>query len=529
MILLALVGPAAAICAATYDGRYALTDYVVSPTSHQIDSLAVGDLDGDGLDDVLAGTGWSYEGFYVEPFLQRGGALVAGAEVSVPVGGSTTAEMGSVALGDVDEDGDLDALAGTLGGAYLLRNDGRAAFGAPEALGTARYFAVRLLDGDGDGHLDVFGLTHYAVHVAWGDGTGAFAAPTELFATEGTPVALALVDVGGDGVPDLAVSQEGAPGFAVWTGAGGRAFVYTDAWDLEGRWNGGGLGVGDLDGDGLADAVLGAGGTDASLSLFYQGAGGFGPLSTLATHDNPGPLLVGDVDTDGLDDVVVTHGGRGCLGVHLQTTRGLGAEDTYDVPHVSSYDHYGIGVGDLDGDACNDVVLADYENGVLVLPGTGCKDVYKDTDGDAVPDVRDVCDTVYDPGQGDRDLDGLGDVCDGCPNDADDGYDDDADGTPDACDLCPGADDAADLDRDGVPDGCEDEDTGVPADTAADTGGDDSGADTAADTDTAGPVDTADGSPADPEKGAGCGCGTGAPLGAWAAALALLGALARRR
>ncbi|MFN7147281.1 MAG: hypothetical protein ACK4YP_26170, partial [Myxococcota bacterium] len=238
---------------------------------------------------------------------------------------------------------------------------------------------------------------------------------------------------------------------------------------------------------------------------------------------------VADVDTDGLDDVVVTHDGWGCVGVYLQTEHGLGAEDLYTVPSVSAYDPYGIGVGDFDGDACRDVVLADYENGLVVLPGTGCKDVYKDTDGDAVPDVRDVCDAVYDPGQADRDLDGLGDVCDGCPNDADDGYDDDGDGTPDACDRCPGADDAADIDRDGIPDGCEPVDTGEPTDTAEDTGDDDS----APPAETATPTDTADtgGEPAGdtPGKGGGCGCGSGGPAGAWVAALGLLGALARRR
>ncbi|MFN7146721.1 MAG: FG-GAP repeat domain-containing protein, partial [Myxococcota bacterium] len=314
-LLLSVVPGAAALCTAVGDGRYALTDYHVVRTGHEADALAVGDLDGDGLDDVVAGTGWSYEGFYVQPFLQTGGGLVGGAEVAVPAGGSTTSEFGSVALGDVDADGDLDAVAGTLGGAYLLPNDGTGGLGAAVSLGGSRYFAVLLLDADADGHLDLLGLTHYAVHVAWGDGTGDYAAPTELFETEGTPVALAIAHAGGGERPDLLISQEGATGFAVWTDTGPRAYTFEGAWDLDERRNGGALAVGDLDADGLTDAVLAGGGNrPTNLSLFFQDAGGFGALATIGSYDIPGSVVVADVDTDGLDDVVVTHGGWGCVG-----------------------------------------------------------------------------------------------------------------------------------------------------------------------------------------------------------------------
>ena len=94
-----------------------------------------------------------------------------------------------------------------------------------------------------------------------------------------------------------------------------------------------------------------------------------------------------------------------------------------------------------------------------------------DGDADGVIDVLDNCPSNANPNQLDADLDGVGLACDNCPGEANPGQaDQDADGVGDVCDAdrdgdgklnivdnCPGLSNAnqADADGDGVGDGCD--------------------------------------------------------------------------
>lgn len=78
-----------------------------------------------------------------------------------------------------------------------------------------------------------------------------------------------------------------------------------------------------------------------------------------------------------------------------------------------------------------------------------------DSDGDGVLDLRDNCPLNANAGQEDADQDSVGDACDACPG-ASDVVDGDADGFPDGCDNCRLAgNDQADFDGDAVGDVCD--------------------------------------------------------------------------
>ncbi|MEM1180890.1 MAG: SdrD B-like domain-containing protein, partial [Acidobacteriota bacterium] len=111
----------------------------------------------------------------------------------------------------------------------------------------------------------------------------------------------------------------------------------------------------------------------------------------------------------------------------------------------------GIGLDGRRLDRRQDIV------GVLNLTPDACDaGAYeaRDSDGDGVTDLPDLCPLASDPDQADADGDLVGDACDACLGDDATG-DADGDFVCDDSDLCAGSDDLTDVDGDGAPDGCD--------------------------------------------------------------------------
>ncbi len=117
----------------------------------------------------------------------------------------------AVALGDVDGDGDLDALVGNEGPDELWLNDGQGFFSpSHQTWSKQRTLAVFLCDLDGDGDLDAV-TGHQVIDsfawwrrgiVWWNDGNGRFTQGNQRIRFQPN-AALAIGDVNGDGTPDI--------------------------------------------------------------------------------------------------------------------------------------------------------------------------------------------------------------------------------------------------------------------------------------------------------------------------------------
>jgi hypothetical protein len=192
------------------DGAGSLTD---SGMRIEDDVVTWGDLDGDGDADMFA---TRYEEGYVVRQNDGTGAFADLWSFAEP-----TAAEGAIALADFDADGDLDALVGSgrgaaAGPAKLFWNDGAGSFTPSDVeLGAASAAEFGVADLDGDGHLDVVVANADFVDEVWlGDGAGGFAAsemPAGSIPSDGLSTKVSLGDIDGDGDLDVIVGSLGAP------------------------------------------------------------------------------------------------------------------------------------------------------------------------------------------------------------------------------------------------------------------------------------------------------------------------------
>lgn len=353
------------------------------PTGSWANAVAIGDVNGDGRNDVVLATT-----FYNDPsndytlfvFLQTpSGALAA--PVRYPgVNGA------SVAIGDVNGDGrnDVIATANNAIGIFLQNASGgldpMVARPSNHSSSTNTYL-VRIGDFNHDGRLDVvsmdWGTQSQAVDIHYQDANGVLAAPVSYTVAHGGWDDLEAGDVTGDGLTDVVVmsGQGFGPNLGVLPQRQGGGFDAPAYYSVADPVTNGtltkGVGVGDLNGDGRADVAVTWGGNtpSARMGVFTQGsAGTLNAVASYSAYDLPEPLEVADINGDGRQDVVVLHGAFAAMGVYPQRADGsLGPEELYPVSYASHYRPNGIAVGDINGDGRRDAAIADYGSGLVIL------------------------------------------------------------------------------------------------------------------------------------------------------------------
>jgi len=329
-----------------------------------------GDLDADGdLDLVVACAG--LDAYVV---LENLGAGVFDATGVAHGGPEFTDGPAGVAVGDVDGDGLLDVVGANEGGDSLsifLQGAGGLPILPDAALssstGPTGPRSIEILDADADGDLDVASIQSAGdVRVfLWDAALGAHL-PTELVLGEGSltlPRSSVASDVDGDGRTDLLVANSGASSVAIFRQAQPAQFGAGQA------LGGGvptpglaGLAVADLDDDGDLDLVTADAG-DGTLALFGQLSPTVFPSAPAQKLAAGGPgagtsaVTPGDVNGDGRVDLFAVNEAAGELRLFLQEPSGFPElpsqvlADGLDGPAQ-------LALGDLNGDGRDDVACA---------------------------------------------------------------------------------------------------------------------------------------------------------------------------
>ncbi|MEM7307699.1 MAG: VCBS repeat-containing protein [Planctomycetota bacterium] len=276
----------------------------VSGAAALVSASVVGDIDLDGdLDLVLAADGG------VDQVFRNGGSGLALAldPAALPPAVDFSRDL---SLGDIDSDGDPDlaVVAYDFGLAAspnrLFRNDGSGVFlQLPGSDLGVDGRGVSLADLDGDGDVDAY-VSSDPDFFAFGDGTGSFFAASSpaTLATGGSVV----LDLAGDGPVDvLPFALYLSAGVHVLTGLGGGGFAETTSSALPGQGAASDLVAADFDGD--LDADLLVLGLNQQPRLWLNDGGVLGEFQATVPYDlnNITSVAVGDVDGDGSKDALL--------------------------------------------------------------------------------------------------------------------------------------------------------------------------------------------------------------------------------
>ncbi len=311
------------------------------------------DLDGDGDLDMVESLREAANKIYTND--GTGGADALGSGTAID---GRTDRSSSVAVGDVDNDGDLDLIFSNEGTGSngvntesntLYLNETTTAdnivFGSAielDAPGTYKFTRrVELLDAEGDGDLDIIATSStsqadgtgegnliYVNQTIGGGGAGSFDAPIDLTAGTDDDLdvsnSIAVGDINGDSVPDLV--------FSVWQDQN-RYYINNSS-----------------------------GG-----SIDFETTGTFGPDDTAGAAAQTSHVRLGDLDGDGDLDAVVTTFDDDNL-IHLNTIGGVGLGfaagltllDPTDDPSSSGgfAQSRHLGLSDLNEDGFPDILIA---------------------------------------------------------------------------------------------------------------------------------------------------------------------------
>jgi uncharacterized repeat protein (TIGR01451 family) len=366
-LVAALVTAVPAGAAGTGDPAY-FAPYALHEAGSDPSGVAVGDFTGDGLADVAVSSEYYFDpanDYKVFVFAQQGDGTL-GAPVKLDTHAQYGDRMGLAAV-DFNDDGFTDlALATAVGVELFLHRAGALVFGAMIDSPDARHVEVADMDGDGIDDL-VVNAKLGGVRIFHGPLASA-RAPVTVTATAETEIEVA--DVTGDGHPDV-VGYSGRTVRVSSQPIGGAFGVVASGTTND--WANG-LAVGDFNGDGVDDVALTVGGNQPSAGVNVFLATPVEVLGTpfrLPSYDIPEAAEAADVNGDGADDLIVAHGGWNRAGVFIQGPAGLGAEALHTIPYASHYEPKGLAVGDVTGDGRNDIAIADYNHGLVVLRNVG--------------------------------------------------------------------------------------------------------------------------------------------------------------
>lgn len=275
-------------------------------------SVRAADLDGDGDIDVLSG---SINDNKIAWYENTDGLGTFGNQQIIS---STVPEAAAIRTADMDGDGDLDVIAGANSGneIFWFENlNSQGSFGSQQIITSDVLFpeSIDVIDLDGDGDIDVLSASWGDDKIAWYenmDGQGNFGPQQIISIDVSAAQGVFATDIDGDGDMDVISSSYGDDKVAWYENTDGQGNFGSQqiiTSDANGAWS---VHANDLDGDGDMDIVASL--FQENKIVWFENTDGHGNFNEQQTVSEDGNVSVytSDIDNDGDIDIVSAHFSR---------------------------------------------------------------------------------------------------------------------------------------------------------------------------------------------------------------------------